>query len=142
MDMDMNRSRDELAEEANRVRAELVDTVQKLDRIRRHPRQLGAPVARDLLRWTATGGVVLAAAGTLTFALRRREPRGVRLRRDRARLLHEAWARPDRILGGRERPFVVRLAQSLALALLTSALRALSSRWVARLSAARTASAR
>ena len=136
--MNTDKPRDELTAEANQVRAELVETVEKLDRIRRNPPLALERPIHDLVRWGAVGGVAFAAAGSVALVLRRREQTIERVRRDRLRLLREAWTHPAQILGARQPPFIVRLAQSLALALATSAFRALSKRWAARLTATRT----
>jgi hypothetical protein len=136
--MNPDRSREEMTAEANEIRADLVETVEKLDRIRRHPPlALAGTHARALVRWSAVGGVALAAVGSLVVVVFERRERSLeRVRRDRMRLLREAWARPARLLGARERPFVVRALQSLALTLLGSIFHTLSARTLLRLTAA------
>jgi hypothetical protein len=133
--MEMNKSREELASEANRVREELVETVGQLDHLRRDPLGVGDHVAAAAVRVAAVGGAVLVAGGAAAFLLWRRETSVERLRRDRLRLASDAWHRPSRLLRAEQPSFVLRLTQSLALAVLTSAVKMFSKQVVAHLAA-------
>jgi hypothetical protein len=131
--MEMNKSREELAAEANRVREELVETVGQLDHLRRDPLGVGDHVAAAAVRVAAVGGAVLVAGGVAAFLLWRRESSSERLRRDRWRLASDAWQRPSRLLRAEQPSFVLRLTQSLALGVLTSAVKMFSKQVVAHL---------
>jgi hypothetical protein len=133
--MNTDMSREDLEAQANVVREELVETVGQLDQLRRDPLGLGGQFGQALARIAAVGGVVIVAGGAATFLFWRRETSSQRLRRDRLRLMSDAWHRPSRLLRAEQPHFVVRLTQSLALAVLTSAVRMLSKQIVVRLGA-------
>jgi hypothetical protein len=133
--MNTDKSRDDLAAEANRVREELVETVGQLDHLRRDPLGVGGRVGQALAWVAAFGGVVVVAGGAATFLFWRRESSVERVRRDRRRLLSDAWHRPARLLRAEQPPFVVRLTQALALGVLTTAVKLFSKQLVARLAA-------
>jgi hypothetical protein len=90
-----------------------------------------------LARFAVIGGVVVVAGGAAAFFFWRRESSSERLHRDRLRLMSDAWHRPSRLLRAEQPHFAVRLTQSLAIAVLTTAVKMLSKQLVTRLPAPR-----
>jgi hypothetical protein len=109
------KSRDDLAREANRVRSQLMRTVERLDR-RRHEAldasQRVQQYARQLVR---LGGSVLLGAATacaVSFVVHRSSAHGRRLlrerrrrdrRRDRRALVKRFWTHPERAMRAQRR---------------------------------------
>ncbi|MGD0676924.1 MAG: hypothetical protein ABSC94_16035 [Polyangiaceae bacterium] len=117
--------RDELAREANLVRAKLFHTVQELDR-RRHDlfdlrRQVRLHL-RQVVFASALVAVLTAGAASLTIHRLARAERAGR-RSSRVRLFRRTWTYPERDLRAERRPsFFVEIGRALLVSLMTRAL--------------------
>jgi hypothetical protein len=121
------KSRDDLARQANRVRSQLMRTVERLDRRRHQALDAGQRVQRQVRQILLLGGSLLlgaAAASAVAFLAFRASPdarrwqRG-RRRRDRRGLAKTAWSHPERLLRAQRGSFPRELARSVLLAVLT-----------------------
>lgn len=117
------KSHDELAREANRVRARLLHTVEQLDQ-RRHeilePRVQLAQHSREL---AIAGAVLLAAtAAGVGLAVYRIKTAPRRRWRGRWMLARDVWRHPDRAMHGERHSFWEEAARSVLLSLLTAAI--------------------
>jgi hypothetical protein len=117
------RSRDQLAREANEVRAQFLKTVEQLDQRRRNAGDLRVQLERHARTVAIVGAVALlatASAGLLVARKIAASPR--RRRRNRWRLARQMWRHPERVLRADAPSPLNRLAFSVLKSLLGTVL--------------------
>ncbi|MGA3123431.1 MAG: hypothetical protein ABSF69_21890 [Polyangiaceae bacterium] len=126
-----DRSRDDLAREANRVRAKLLDTVEQLDRRRHDALDLGHQIRVHLRQIAMVSGVVaVALVATVGIAAHRFAAAPARRRRDRWQLLVSLWKHPRRVLRSERPSLGSEVLRSMGLSLIHWVVSAPVRRWV------------
>lgn len=124
--------REQTERTADRIREELLLTLEELDRRRTRATDVKYQVQshQDLLLAAGAVAVVLAGA-SVGYATYRRRHRAERLYDRRKRALRRAWEHPDRLATGREeKPFLVDFGQKLVLIFGTALATAIAKRSV------------
>lgn len=121
-----NKSRDDLARQANQVRSKLLHTVEVLDQRRHEALDLKLQLQRHVRQIVGMAGAALVlTAGVVAFAVHRLSTAPERRRRDRVRLVRQMWRHPDRVIRGARRegrPFLVEVGRSVLLGIASTAL--------------------
>jgi hypothetical protein len=115
------KSRDEIAREANLVRARLLRTVEQLDQKRQEALDMRRQLRQHASQLAAFAGLLLVvAAGAVAIAVHRVATAAERRRRQRWLLAKTMWTHPDRELRAERRSFGAELIRSILLALATT----------------------
>jgi hypothetical protein len=113
------KSRDDLAREANEVRAQLMRTVEQLDQRRRDAGDIPLQFKRHARLAAVMGALaLLATASAAALVARRLAARPARRRRNRWRLAKQMWRHPERALRAQPRSPFDTLAYSVLKSLL------------------------
>lgn len=137
------KSRDQLAREANRVRAKLLHTVEQLDQRRHEVLDLRMQIQRHVRQLVLAGGILLVATGaSVALIVYRISHAAQRRRRGRWTLARDVWRHPESALRGERRSFFGQVVRSVLLSLVTAALTIPARRFVAQLVEPKTTPAR
>lgn len=126
------RSTQDMTAEADRIRARLLRTVEKLDQRRHDVTNLPLQLGKHGYEIAIAGGIGVLLLGIEQFLTHRRAPLAARRRR-RWQVLAQLWNDPDRALRSKKRPFVLDALRSLGISLITSIATAPAHRAIAQL---------
>jgi hypothetical protein len=117
------RSRDQLAREANEVRAQFLKTVEQLEQRRQKAGDVRLQVRRHAGTIAIVGALALVATSGAAILLGRRIASSARRRRrNRWRLAKQMWRHPERVLNAEAASPISRLAFSALRSLLGTVL--------------------
>ena len=128
--------REQIEKAADRIRDELMLTLQELDRRREHALDVRYQVHQHEELLKAAGGVLLVLAGAgISYAVWRSRHREERLRRMRWEGLKRAWSHPERLArkAEPERPITQELGKRLVMVFATTLATAVARRSVSTL---------
>jgi hypothetical protein len=112
---------EDLARQANRVRRELLGTIEQLGHRRQNALDLGRQLRRHARQLLLIGGVlVVVTAGAAALAVHRIATAPSRRRRDRWRLAKSVWRHPERALRGERGTVARKVLRSLLISVLTA----------------------
>ncbi len=126
-----DRSREDIAREANRVRAKLLYTVEQLDRRRHNALDIGRRIGSHMVPIAiASGLVAVAMVATVGVAAHRIATARARRRRDRWQRIVSLWNHPGRGLQSQRPSFWSEALRSMGLSLVQWVVSVPVRRWV------------
>jgi hypothetical protein len=128
------KTRDEIAHEADLVRARLLRTVEQLDQKRHNAVDIRRQLREHTAQLAVFAGLLLAAAaGTVAIAVHRMATSAERRRRQRWLLAKRMWRHPDRELRAERGSFGAEVLRSILLTVTTTLVALPARLWSAKL---------